>query len=301
MCTVSNFVRSGLAGLASASYVMLPLVVTPPPPSSSSSNSDVSTNNGDEAPLVLPWRDTWDLDDPFPGNHSGEIYSRWTEGPAPPVFGSKGGKGGSSGSSGGGGSSGKWSANSVNSGPRAKALDVLALVDSAAAAAAAAASATSSEAGAAFDTFSTFSSSSETTSSTPPPPPKARGKWARAAGFVKGDGGGGGRSSGRGNGGGYGSSSRRGSSNSAWKSSAQAEATGGVSRVHGLLDDDLGASGAAAPHARLGPLEEPNDQPEMPAAGSSATTGTPAASRRGDLEPTFVVPASFVSPYVNSE
>lgn len=266
---------------------MLPLVVTPPPSSSSpSSNSDVISPS-DEAPLVLPWRDAWDLDDPFPANSSDAIYSRWTEGPTPQVFGSKSTKISNSNGNSGGGNGGKWTA---NTGPRAKALDVLAMVDNAAAAVGAT---SSSPAGSALDAFSSFSSStsSGTSSSVAPPPPpsqKARGKWARAAGFGKGGS----------RGGGFGSSSRRGSSH-AGTYHAQEEASGGARArtARGLLDDDLGVLGAAAARPRLGPSEELEDQahqPEDSAAGSFSGPGG------GKEEPTFVVPASFVSPYVKS-
>ena len=295
--TSSTHIRSGLAGLASASYVMLPLVVTPPP-SSSSSNSDVISPS-DEAPLVLPWRDTWDLDDPFPANSSDAMYSRWTEGPAPQVLGGKSTKSSYSNGNSGGSNGGKWSA---NSGPRAKALDVLAMVDNAAAAG----TTSSSQAGSALDAFSPFSSFSSSTSSgtssssAPPPPPppsqKARGKWARAAGYGKGASGGGSR---RGGGsGGFGSSNRRGSSN-AWTYHAQEEANGGARArtARGLLDDDLGVSGAAASHGRLGPSEELGGHPHQP--GTSAAASFPGPGG-GKEEPTFVVPASLVSQYVKS-
>jgi hypothetical protein len=217
-----------------------------------------ASDGGSDAPLALPWRDAWDLDEPFPNGQKGDQYSRWTEGPVPPAFGGGGGSGGSGGGGNGGGSGvGRWSAGAA----RAKAQNVLALLDGAEKAADNPGSAQ----------------------------PRPRGKWAR----TNNGGDSGGSDSGSGNNGG--------DSGGQWSGAKAAVA---AVRVRGLLDDDLGAPDARSTHTRLGPPDPDAREPELAGAvlvQREAPVKKHSTSDQADEEPLFVVPASFVSPYVNSE
>ena len=199
-----------------------------------------ASGGGSDAPLALPWRDAWDLDEPFPNGQKGDQYSRWTEGPVPPAFGV-----------------GRWSAGAA----RAKAQNVLALPDGAEKAADNPGSAQ----------------------------PRPRGKWAR----TNNGGDSGGSDSGGGNNGG--------DSGGQWSGAKAAVA---AVRVRGLLDDDLGAPDARSTHTRLGPPDPDAREPELAGAvllQREAPVKKHSTSDQADEEPLLMVPASFVSPYVNSE